>query len=89
MVKNYTEWKQAVVKEHTKLVEVSFYLNEAGKKRMRVFDILSGLAFLCETPQELLTWIESKEGMDKHDIAYLETGHAQAAIHALRMIANQ
>ena len=59
MVTNYAEWKAAVTAEHKKLAEVSYYLNDNGKERMRVFSILANLAQFCETPEELLAWIES------------------------------
>ena len=48
-VTNYTEWKSAVSDERRKLVEVSCYLNEDGKERMRVFDTLGNLAAFCGT----------------------------------------
>ena len=52
MVANYAEWKSAVTAEHKKLVEVSYYLNDDGKERMRVFDTLGTLSSLCQTPEE-------------------------------------
>ena len=85
-VTNYTEWKQAVVAEHKKLAEVSYYLNENGKERMAVFDTMSGLANYCDTPEELLAWFDSKEDLNKYEVAYLESGHAAPAISALRKI---
>ena len=89
MVKTYDEWKQAVVKELAKFVEISFYLSDAGKERMGAFDTLSDLANACETPDELLKWIESKKDLEQREIASLESGHAQPAIRALRKIVEQ
>lgn len=85
-VSNYSEWKSAVTAEHKKLVEVSYYLNDDGKERMRVFDILGTLASLSVTPEELLAWIESKEDFDKSEVAAVESDHARLAIKALRNI---
>lgn len=86
VVSNYSEWKSAVTAEHKKLVEVSYYLNDDGKERMRVFDILGTLASLSVTPEELLAWIESKEDFDKSEVAAVESDHARLAIKALRNI---
>lgn len=85
-VKNYEEWVQAVNAEHRKLSELSYYLNEGGRSRMDAFATLGNLADFCATPEELLTWIESKEGLDKYDVAHLESGHVMSAISALRRI---
>ncbi len=85
-VSNYSEWKSAVTAEHKKLVEVSYYLNDDGKERMRVFDILGTLASLSVTPEDLLAWIESKEDFDKSEVAAVESDHARLAIKALRNI---
>ncbi len=54
MVTNYAEWKAAVTAEHKKLAEVSYYLNDNGKERMRVFSILANLAQFCNAPEDLL-----------------------------------
>ena len=51
MVTNYAEWKAAVAAEHKKLVDVDLFLNDDGKERMRVFDILGTLASLSTTPE--------------------------------------
>lgn len=53
---------------------------------MDAFATLGNLADFCATPEELLTWIESKEGLDKYDVAHLESGHVMSAISALRRI---
>ena len=37
----------------------------------------------------MLAWIESKEGLDKYDVADIESGHATLAIKALRRIAKK
>lgn len=87
MVTNYAEWKAAVAAEHKKLVDVDLFLNDDGKERMRVFDILGTLASLSTTPEELLAWIESKEDFDKSEVAAVESDHARLAIKALRNIA--
>lgn len=89
MVNNYEEWKRAVNTEHHKLSEVSHYLNENGTERYRVFATLLNLSSFCETADELLAWIESKEGFDRFDIACLKSGHASLPIWSLRKIANQ
>ena len=86
-VKNYEEWLQTVNTEHRKLSEVSYYLNEKGIERMRAFETLSDLADFCATPQELVAWIDGKEGLGKNDMANLESGHIMPAISALRRIA--
>ena len=88
-VTNYAEWKAAVAAEHKKLFEVSHYLNENGEERKRVFSTLTSLADFCETPEELLAWIESKDGLDKYDVAAVESDHARLAIKALRNIAKK
>lgn len=85
--KKYEEWYQAVNAEHRKLSEMSHYLNEKGVERMRAFGILGNLADFCATPQELVAWIDGKEGLDKYDVANLESGHIMPAISALRRIA--
>ena len=85
--KNYEEWLQAINAEHRKLSEISYYLNEKGVERMRAFGTLGNLADFCATPQELVSWIDGKEGLDKHDVANLESGHIMSAISALRRIA--
>lgn len=89
MVTNYAEWKAAVAAEHKKLVDVDLFLNDDGKERMRVFDILGTLASLSATPEELLAWIESKEDLDKSEVAAVESDHARLAIKALRNIAKK
>lgn len=89
MVKTYEEWKKAVVAEHKKLAEVSYYLNESGKERMGAFDTLSGLAGYCETGKELLEWFDSKEGLNECEVAYLESAHARQPIACLRKITQQ
>lgn len=86
---NYVEWKQAVNAEYAKLTEVSYYLNEKGRERLNAFRTLDNLADFCATPDELLAWIDSKEELDRYDIANLESGHAHHAINALRRIVNQ
>lgn len=89
MVTNYTEWKAAVTAEHKKLFDVSHYLNDNGEERKRVFSTLTSLADFCETPEELLAWIKSRDGFDKYDMAAIESGHATLAIKALRKIAKK
>lgn len=89
MVTNYAEWKSAVTAEHKKLVEVSYYLNDDGKERMQVFSTLVSLAHFCETPEELLAWIESRDGFDKYDVSAVESGHTALAIKSLRKIAKK
>ena len=89
MITSYDDWKAAVDTEHRKLYEVSHYLNDNGKERMRVFSVLENLAAFCETPEELLAWIESREGFDKYDVAALESGHATIAIKSLRNISQK
>ena len=95
-VKNYEEWYQAVNAEHRKLSEMSHYLNEKGVERMQAFGTLGNLeafgtlgnlADFCATPQELVAWIDSKEGLDKCDVANLESAHIMPAISTLRRIA--
>ena len=86
-VKNYEEWLQAVNAEHRKLSEISYYLNEKGVERMRAFGTLGNLADFCATPQELLAWIDGKEGLDKSDVANLESSHIMLTVSALRRIA--
>lgn len=88
-VTNYVEWKAAVTAEHKKLAEVSFYLNDNGKERMRVFNILENLSQFCETPEELLAWIESRDGFDKYDVFALESSHATLTIKSLRKISKK
>lgn len=89
MVTNYAEWKAAVTAEHKKLAEVSYYLNDNGKERMRVFSILANLAQFCETPEELLAWIESRDGFDKYDVSAVESAYATLAIKSLRKISKK
>ena len=86
MVTNYAEWKAAVAAEHKKLAEVSYYLNDNGKERMRVFSILANLAQFCNAPEDLLAWIESRDEFDKYDVSAVESGHATLAIKSLRKI---
>ena len=86
MVTNYAEWKVAVTAEHMKLAKVSYYLNDNGRERMRVFSLLGNLATFCETPEELLAWIESRDGFDKYDVSAVESCHARLAIKSLRNI---
>ena len=85
-VKNYEEWLQAINAEHRRLSEISYYLNEKGVERMRAFGTLGNLADFCATPQELLAWIDGKEGLDKFDVTNLESGHIMLAISALLRI---
>ena len=86
-VKNCEERLQAVNAEDRRLSEISYYLNEKGVERMRAFETLGNLADFCATPQELLAWIDGKEGLDKYDMANLESSHIMSAISALRSIA--
>ena len=88
-VTNYAEWKAAVAAEHKKLFEVSHYLNENGEERKRVFSTLTSLADFCETPEELLAWIESRDGFDKYDVSAVESAYATLAIKSLRKIAKK
>lgn len=48
---------------------------------------MGNLADFCATPQELVAWIDGKEGLDKYDVANLESGHIMPAISALHRIA--
>ena len=89
MVTTYDEWKKAVLKEYTKLSDVSVYLNDSGKERIRVFDTLGNLSDFCATPEELLNWIETKENLDAEEIAHLESKHASSALNALRKIVSR
>lgn len=86
MVTNYIEWKSAVSAEHKKLFDASYYLNENGKERKWVFSTLENLSQFCETPEELLAWIESRDGFDKYEVAAVESVHAILAIKSLRKI---
>lgn len=86
-VKNYEEWLQTVNAEHRKLSEMSYYLNEKGVERMRAYGTLGNLADFCVTPQELVAWIDGKEGLDKYDVANLESDHIMSALSALHRIA--
>ena len=88
-VKNYEEWLQAVNAEHRKLSEMSYYLNDKGVERMRAFGTLGNLADFCATPQELVAWIDGKEGLDRYDVVSLESIHISSAISALRRIAKK
>lgn len=54
-----------------------------------MFSTLTSLADFCETPEELLAWNESREGLGKYDVAALESGYATLAIKALRKIAKK
>ena len=89
MVTNYEEWKAALSAEQRKLQEVSYYLNDDGKERLRVFDTIGNLAYFCATPEELLSWIESRDNFDKYDVAAVESRHASLVIKALRKIAKK
>ena len=51
---------------------------------MRVFDTLGTLSSLCQTPDELLAWIESREDFDGSDVSAVESCHARLAIKSLR-----
>ena len=86
-VKNYEEFLLTVNAEHRKLSEMSYYLNEKGVERMRAYGTLGNLADFCVTPQELVAWIDGKEGLDKYDVANLESGHIMSALSALHRIA--
>ena len=88
-VKNYEVWLQAVNAEHRKLSEMSYYLNDKGVERMRAFGTLGNLADFCATPQELVAWIDGKEGLDRYDVVSLESSHISSAISALRRIAKK
>ena len=86
-ITNFAEWIEAAKAEHRKLYDVDFYLNEKGLERMRAFDQLLGMAAFCVDAGELVEWIDSKEGLDKHEIARLESAHVAGAIKRLRKIA--
>ena len=87
IVANYHEWKQAVNAEYQKLSDMYEYLNEKGLERYKVFAMLENLAAFCETAEDLLKWIDSKEGFNKYDIASIESGYAANPISRLRKIA--
>ena len=76
-IKTFEDWKYSVEKERKKLREVKDYLNETGLERYETYSLLDDLSCYCETPQELLQWIESKEGMEEYDIK-----HPECASHA-------
>lgn len=86
-VNTYEEWKQAVNAEYEKLQAVRYYLNEKGEERLRAFGTIRSLSDYCEAPQELLAWIESKDGMDRHDAESVNSSQIFLAINALRRIA--
>ena len=85
-IKTFEDWKCSVEKERKKLREVKDYLNETGLERYETYSLLDDLSCYCETPQELLQWIESKEGMEEYDIKHLECGHAALPVSALRRL---
>lgn len=86
MVKTYQEWKEAVVKEHDKLHAVLDYLTPYGKERMLVYGMLLNLDCYCSSAKELLEWIDTKEGLEREDIKYLASPHANKPISALRRV---
>lgn len=88
MVTTFEEWKAACEKEHSKLTEVTHFLNENGKERMLVFGLMINLAGYCSSAEELLEWIETKEGLEKEDLLLLDSHHARAPISSLRKVAD-
>lgn len=87
IVQNYADWKAAVQEILSQLHAVEFYLNDAGKVRKNVMITLLNLANFCDTAAELVEWIESREGMDRHENELLSSNHAQSPIRRLRLIA--
>ena len=89
MVQSFEEWKKACENEHFRLSEMSYYLNQNGQERMLAFGLLLNLTGYCDSADELLDWIESKEGLEREDIRLLETDHANHLIHSLRRLVEQ
>lgn len=85
-VENYTEWKAAVQAASDELRAVDRYLNDAGKERKAVMETLLDFANYCDTASELLEWIESREGMNRHDSEQLSSIYACSPIRRLKKI---
>ena len=86
-VVTYADWKQAVAEQCAKLRGVLPYLNSDGKERFDAFYTLEQFAFVCDSAQELVDWIDDKEAMTSADIASLASKHVTGAIKKLRAIA--
>lgn len=87
-VMNYDDWKKAVRDEYTQLVNVSFYLNEDGRRRLAVFDLLDTLATsFADTAAELVEVIDNDH--EPEEIEMLNYDHAKLPIKALRRIAGK
>ena len=82
-IATFEEWVESIRAEYAKLGEVSYYLNEKGQERLSTFSTLLCLAAYCSDASELVEWIDSKENLNKHEIAALE----RAPTGRLRQIA--
>lgn len=87
IVATYEEWTAAVDAEIGRLSAVRPYLSENGKKRLYDMIYLSDLASLCRSATELAQWIDTREGMDKHDVEHLDSTHLRPPISRLKKIA--
>lgn len=89
-ITTFEAWTEAVRAEYLKLADVHQYLNEAGLARYYAYANLYDLANFCTSAAELVEWIDSKEGLDAHQIEALSMeGPAARPVAKLRRIAEK
>ena len=81
---SYADWCKAVKAEYDKLDACRFYLNADGEERRRAYFQLWDMSNYCTGPEELLAWIDDKEGLNKQDIEALNSAFAIRPINFLR-----
>lgn len=88
MVKNFTEWCEAVLKERLKLAVVEDYLSADGKDRLAAFIVLDDISEYAIDANDMLTWISNtKEDLSDYERDQLASPHLTQAINRLRKIA--
>lgn len=86
----FQEWTAACEKQLSILTTMQELLNEGGKEKRRVFDVLVNLASFCGSAKELVDWINSSDEdakFSKEDRELLGSVYAMPPINRLKKIA--
>lgn len=88
-MKTFNEWFKGAIAEHEKLVNVSIYLNAAGRARLGAFDVLTDIAANCKTAADTLVMIYDDNEVTKEERAMLNCNHTRVWLWELQKIAEK
>lgn len=73
----YDNWREAIRREYTTMVNLSYYLNGAGQTRMKNLEILYLLSEQCQSPEQLLNRVDRQDlPVDDLNLIFTRTGYA-------------